>query len=151
MHDAIATSFDTIVFDDPDIPDALPTVARSRVSTAELTMHVLVLSQWHRRTPDLRETACGVATPLGSMLRREALTEMTVDDRPAGKLCLDCFTPHERVRAAKADQDARDKSEAEHEQWLAESDVRVQERNKRHDEITARLRAVRDTKKQGDR
>lgn len=80
---------DTLVIDDPDV--LRPVVARTRTDGA-LTMQVLTLGTWHRRTPDLSHTACGVPIPTQfSPLRREALSE---------PLCSECFTPYERKRAA---------------------------------------------------
>lgn len=66
-----------------------PTVGRVR--TEELTMQVLAFGCWHRRTPDLLTTACGV--PFHSQfspLRREELTE---------PLCRECFTTFEINKA----------------------------------------------------
>lgn len=98
MHDAVAKSYETLVVDDPDAP-GMPTLPR--VSTEELTMHVHVDGEWHRRMPDLSETSCG--RPFHSQFstpRREELT---------GALCETCFTPRERQRA----QEHADKLRAE--------------------------------------
>ena len=60
---------------------------RGRVATAELTMQVMVMGEWHRRTPDLKSTACGV--PYHSQYaptRREEL---------CNPLCHACFTDYE--------------------------------------------------------
>lgn len=104
---------ETIVVDDPDVPHvpapaAIELPVLGRVSTAELTMQVHVRGEWHRRTPDLKETACGV--PFHgefSRTRREVLTLLD------GDLCHACFTPHEMLRAMQADAEALAAAEAE--------------------------------------
>lgn len=96
MFDA-AVHYEAFVGEEPE------SIAIGRVSTEDLVAHVLVLGQRHRRTPDLRETSCGV--PIHSEFYpplREALTHR---DTPGG-LCTDCFTPHEILRAMQADADA---------------------------------------------
>lgn len=83
MDDA-AYAFDTFVVDDPD---EQPMPSLGRVRTEDLTMQILVMGQWHRRTPDLKATACGV--PYHSQFaptRREEL---------CNPLCPQCFTDHE--------------------------------------------------------
>lgn len=86
LHDAYAR--DTYVIDVDSFDDA---PSMPRVPTEELTMHVNVLGRWHRRTPDLAATACGIlyhsqfCPP-----RREELV---------GDLCGECFTEFERNRA----------------------------------------------------
>lgn len=81
---------DTLVIDDPGV--SRPVVVRTRADGA-LTMQVMTLGEWHRRTPDLSHTACGVPIPTQySPLRREALTE---------PLCSECFTKFELSRAAE--------------------------------------------------
>ena len=74
---------ETFVIDDPDLePPAV-----GRVATAELTMQVLILGRYHRRTPDLSHTACGI--PFHSEFtppRREQY---------GGTLCPECFTTFE--------------------------------------------------------
>ena len=90
MHDA-APKYepDTLIVEMPAI---------GRVSTEDLVAHVIVDGLRHRRTPDLRETACGeelhsqFAVPV-----REALTFAD------GKPCSGCFTSHEIKRAAEND------------------------------------------------
>jgi hypothetical protein len=72
---------ETIVIDDPD-----DRPSRRRVGE-ELTMQVYVESAWHRRTPDLKTTACG-----------EAFHSQFAKVRPeshAGVLCRICFTDYE--------------------------------------------------------
>lgn len=103
---AAAAVVETVVVDDPDAPDVhdVDAIAIPRVTTAELTMHVHVLGQWHRQTPDLVETSCGV--PFDTMFtskRREVLTERETNGAPAGRLCPLCFTSHEIRRAIAAD------------------------------------------------
>lgn len=85
MHDALSAAYELHrVMDDPDEPT---TIAISRVSTEDLTMQINVMGLWHRRTPDLKTTACGV--PFHSQFspsRREEL---------CGVMCPECFTAHE--------------------------------------------------------
>lgn len=120
MFDA-ATAFDTIVVDDPDEPATVPVIAR--VTTAELTMQIQVLGQWHRRTPDLAETACGVPVRLvETPTRREQLT--CAD----GGLCGTCFTPHEIDRARRNDEEAERRRIEEDERWFAEAEQRRSKR-----------------------
>lgn len=93
MHDAAhGYSPDAYVV---DADDRSPT--RSRTATEELTVHVQVIGTWHRRTPDIASTACGIQYhgQFGA-LRREELV---------GRLCGDCFTPFEMTRAAAANRD----------------------------------------------
>lgn len=78
MHDAYEA--DTVIVDVDDI--AVP-----RVRTEDLVAQILVMGRWHRRTPDLKTTACGV--PFHSQFaptRREEL---------CNPLCGSCFTAHE--------------------------------------------------------
>lgn len=96
MHDAIATSYPYAADDDAEQYPSLP-----RVATAELTMHVMVDGEWHRRLPDLSATSCD--KPYNAQFcppRREELT---------GPLCATCFTPTERAKA----QEHADKARAE--------------------------------------
>lgn len=88
MVTALAYERDTEVVDVDD-----PPIARSRVPTAELTMQVYVDGAYHRRTPDLATTACGL--PVHSEFtnaRREELTH------PLSREC-GCFTPFELSKA----------------------------------------------------
>ncbi len=69
---------------------AEPTAIRRRADT-ELTMQVLTGAAWHRRTPDLATTACGM--PFHSSftpVRRES---------HVGPLCGECFTAFERAHS----------------------------------------------------
>ena len=96
MFDA-APILDTYVTDDPDA-ERTETISIPRVATAELTMQVAVLGVWHRRTPDLSSTACGILYHSQfAPTRREEL---------CNPLCHECFTKHERSMA-----DARDDKE----------------------------------------
>jgi hypothetical protein len=121
MFDAAHAYETTVVIDDPDA-EPTPAIAIGRVKTAELTMQVQVDGAWHRRTPDLRETACG--EPIHSEFaatRREVLT------MEGGGLCETCHTPHEIRRAAENDAAAVEAT-AEEERKRAEKDA---ERSKR--------------------
>jgi hypothetical protein len=70
---------------------------RSRRPTEELTMQVNVSGAWHRRTPDLKTTACGEAFHAQfAAVRREALH---------GALCRVCFTSYELGQAEKTNQE----------------------------------------------
>ena len=98
MHDgARQYEADTVVI---DIEESSAPV-RNRVATAELTMQVMVLGEWHRRTPDLKTTACGV--PYHSQFaptRREEL---------CNPLCGSCFTHHELAIANVRDVEEGDR------------------------------------------
>ncbi len=86
-----ARSIETYVVDDPDAPAVVP---RSRAITEELIVHVQVQGMWHRRTPTLAETSCGISYHgQFSALRRQELV---------GRLCPVCFTKHELAIAAAA-------------------------------------------------
>ncbi len=81
---------DRIVIDDPDAPEP----SRASPADEEMTMQVYVIGVWHRRTPDLKTTACGI--PFHSQFataRRELLK---------GDLCPTCFTSFELAKAAEA-------------------------------------------------
>lgn len=70
-----------------------PTVSRRK--TTEVIMHVLVGGLWHRRSPELGETACGQSYHSEySPVRPEQLRH------PMSRAC-DCFT---RKELAKADE-----------------------------------------------
>lgn len=71
-------------------------------------MQVQVLGQWHRRTPDLKETACGV--PYHGEFCRTRREVLTLAD---GDMCEQCFTPHEMLRAMQADAEALNAADAE--------------------------------------
>jgi hypothetical protein len=74
---------DTIIVDDPD---------------AEPVMHVIVMGQRHRRTPDLATTAYGV--PFHSQFALTRPEQLTCREGP---LCPECFTPFEIDKADLAD------------------------------------------------
>lgn len=151
MFDVASHAYDETkkVTDDPDDPTA--PISFGRAETEELVVQTFVLGQWHRRMPDDALTACAVPIPRGSHIRREMLTERAVDGRPAGALCGECFTSHERTRAAKTDQQARAREADESDAWLAEAPRRAEERERRQDEITERLRAIRVPPIKGDK
>lgn len=103
-------ALDTEVIDDPETPE-MPRIAIGRVVTAELTMQVLLLGNWHRRLPDADETSCGV--PFRVMTtppRREVLTHRD------GPLCLDCFTGHEMRKAESNDRAAIEREDKQFEE-----------------------------------
>jgi hypothetical protein len=128
MFDA-AAAIDTLVVDDPD---ATPAPTFGRVATAELTMQILVLGQWHRRTPDLAETSCGVPVRMvETPMRREVLTFRASQGQPAADMCPDCFTPHEIKRAIEVDLAALKAEEAAADKWLGEAPQRADEREAR--------------------
>lgn len=82
---------ETVVIDDPSAP-------RSFADDEEESMrHVNVLGLWHRRTPDLSATACGI--PFHSQFVGTRPAEL----KQAELMCTDCFTGHEMRRARDAD------------------------------------------------
>lgn len=131
MHD-VAYAFDKVVADDPDDPGSIAPsvevaqVARGRVPTAELTMQVLTEGFWHRRTPDLTETACGL--PLRMVTTPPRREELTLRH---GKLCELCFTEHERAKAYRLDREAEEAAAAEDQRWLDGAPLRAEQRAKR--------------------
>lgn len=87
MHDAAHKYEPNTIVWDLDEQSTQP-IAIGRASTEDLVAQVNVMGKWHRRTPDLKETACGV--PYHSQFaptRREEL---------CNPLCNDCFTAHEQ-------------------------------------------------------
>lgn len=130
MFDAsAAAAVDTLVVDDPD---ATPTPSFGRVTTAELTMQILVMGQWHRRTPDLEESSCGVPVRMvETPMRREALTFRASQGSPAADLCPLCFTAHEIKRAIENDMRSLKAEQAETQKWLDEAPARADERDAR--------------------
>jgi hypothetical protein len=117
---AYADDSDTLVVDEPDAP-----IAIGRVSTGDLTMQVRIANAggWHRRTPDLSETACGVPfhSEFGN-LRRE---QLTMED---GGLCAECHTGHELMRAAQNDRAAQLAAEMEQRRREIEDERRTARR-----------------------
>ena len=89
---------------DTEVTDEPPPIAIGRVSTADLTMQIKVagIGGWHRRTPDLSETACGV--PFHSQFGVPRREQLTMAD---GGLCDQCHTEHEMRRAAENDERTR--------------------------------------------
>jgi hypothetical protein len=94
MHDALAryeADTEIVDVDEWHAPPSLP-----RVPTGELTMQVYVDGAYHRRTPDLATTACGV--PYHSEFSKPRREELT---HPLSRDC-GCFTPFELTRADAA-------------------------------------------------
>lgn len=90
----LAHTYDTFVIDDPDAPQA------STADEDEHMRHVQVMGVWHRRTPDLRTTACGIPYHSQFCPTREAKLE------DAEHMCSGpegCFTNHEVRKAVEAD------------------------------------------------
>lgn len=89
MHDAAPTyDRDTYVL---DVDDYRQTPSLPRVATEELEMQVYVEGAWHRRMPDLSETACELRIDSQrSPVRRNELR---------GDLCPICHTAAEMERA----------------------------------------------------
>lgn len=128
---------DTIVVDPDEILRpallSMPEIAIPRVPTAELTVQVNVMGQWHRRTPDLKETACGVPYH-GEFYatRREVLSHRD------GELCDVCFTPHEILRGIQADAEAL----AAEEEAQRKRDAEAAEKDRKAKEASARAMAT---------
>lgn len=80
---------DVLVVDDPDDPS-------SADDEEEGMRHVYVLGIWHRRTPDLLATACGVLYHSQFAPTRPGVLD---DD---SSLCRDCFTSFELYKARTA-------------------------------------------------
>lgn len=150
MFDGAAAAVDTVVMDDPDAPGA-PAIGRATTvdeiaDAEELTMQILVLGEWHRRTPDLKETACGVPVRMvETPMRPEVLSERATATSPAGRMCRECFTPHELKRACANDNEAIKAEDEAAQKWLDEAPQRAQAREARREE-----RARRNTNR-GDR
>lgn len=92
-----AYEVDTVIADEP-APEPL---ARPRtVTDGALTMQVYTMGKWHRRTPDLSHTACGLRIDSQRCpVRREELS----GDLCAGDAERDpCFTTFELVLAGSA-------------------------------------------------
>jgi hypothetical protein len=144
MFDGVAAVVETLVVDDPDAATA---AAIGRVTTAELTMQILVLGQWHRRTPDLAETSCGVPVRMvETPMRREVLTFRATQGQPPGDLCPECFTGHEIKRAIEHDLTLLKAEEAAAQKWMDEAPQRADEREQREAQaLAARARARRNT------
>ncbi len=92
MHDRVPSY-------DPDVVVVDVVGPRPRTITSELTMQILTMGAWHRRTPDLAFTSCGLAYHAQfAPVRRES---------HAGPLCTICFTDFEI--ACSADLEKTDK------------------------------------------
>jgi len=77
-----------VPWDEPD-PERKPyePLTVGRVSTEDLVAQVNVLGKWHRRTPDMSATSCGILYHSQfAPTRREEL---------CNPLCDACFTPYE--------------------------------------------------------
>lgn len=84
----------------------------------EVEMHILVLGQRHRTTPDQSETACACPAPHPRTLLRVALTFAD------GDMCPLCFTPHELLRAMQHDTDAANAEDERRKRWEAEAEAK---------------------------
>jgi hypothetical protein len=75
-----------------DEEDTNPSFTRPRTAAdGALTMHVMVNGHWHRRTPDMGSTACGILYHAQfAPVRREELSQ---------PMCRGCFTAHELALA----------------------------------------------------
>jgi hypothetical protein len=93
MHDAAPRYDRNAVVDVPGEP------ARPRTLTEELTVQIMTNGTWHRRTPDLKSTACGQSF--------HAQFTPTRLESHKGPLCLVCFTPYEREKSAEIDRAER--------------------------------------------
>lgn len=105
-HEALAFAgyeADTVVAD----AELAPPIAKPRtVTDGALTMQVYTMGKWHRRTPDLSHTACGIQIDgQRCPVRREELS---------GDLCIGteetdpCFTGYELSLAAINNRKDRD-------------------------------------------
>lgn len=102
MHDALARYEPDTVVVDVERPTTRTKPTSPRAHPEELTMQVLADGAWHRRTPDLKTTACGM--PLHSQfspVRREELRH------PLSRAC-GCFTSFELARADQLEAADRD-------------------------------------------
>jgi hypothetical protein len=118
-------SLETVVVDDPD---EQPRPVRGRVSTGELTVHVLS-GVWHRRMPDGSETSCGEELMPRHMAflptRREDAVFGTADlVEPLGTLCEECFTPRELAKAAEKERERVERDDAQYEAFWRNAKTR---------------------------
>jgi hypothetical protein len=97
MQDALAYQRDTEVFDVDDLDEPQPSIARSRVDTGDLTMHVYVDGAWHRLDPYTLDAACGAKVTANSARMHERAFKY-----PLARDC-GCFTKVELERADAAD------------------------------------------------
>jgi hypothetical protein len=103
MFDQSSSASRAYAFDDAldtEVIDVEEPPVRSRVPTAELTVHIVYESRRHRRLPDLSGASCGQKYHAGfASVYREELTHAN------GRLCEDgCFT---KVELAIADAEER--------------------------------------------
>jgi hypothetical protein len=100
--DGALAAYETYVVDVEDSID---------VPDFEVVVQAIVMGLVHRTIPGEHETSCGVPFRLATTpTRREQLTER------GGKLCADCFTPHELAKAKAndvrdAERERRDEAE----------------------------------------
>jgi hypothetical protein len=85
---ALRYELETVVV---DVPEERP--SRPRTVTGELTVQILTGGCWHRRTPDLRTTACGQTF--------HAQFTPTRLESHVGPLCTECFTAYEQDQSAR--------------------------------------------------
>lgn len=117
MHDARAArqyQADTVVEDVDDwnaptpqrarVPTMPPPIARGRVATGDLTVHVLLMDcvdgtndGWHKLAPNGYETACGIAFGMREEVDRRVERQLA---HPLNVNC-DCWTRRERSDADK--------------------------------------------------
>jgi hypothetical protein len=92
-----AYEVDTEVVDVDDPP--VEAIARSRVATEDLTMHVLIheTGYWHRLHESTTKTACGIPVSLQrSQMQGRRLVEHPLAPRESG---CECWTTEERREA----------------------------------------------------
>lgn len=135
----VSAYYDVLVIEEGRAEER-PTIAVSRTPTEEMTMQVYVQAEWHRRTPDGMNCACGPRIPTDMLfIRREILSEREIDGRPSGKLCVECFTAFERWRASEYDKQAREDERRQVEEWEADARRRMEESDRRITERMAKL------------
>jgi allophanate hydrolase subunit 2 len=103
MNNAAYAHYDTVVIDDPD-SQAPVAVTRSRTTTEELQMQVLVHGEWHRMLDDHTQTACGEPWHAGRTPSERTGPRLTAR---GGRLCGRCYTPREIEKAAENDLKAK--------------------------------------------
>lgn len=91
MHDALRQYEPDTEISDAEDPVA-QTIARSRVPTGDLTVHVMLDDGcWHRMFPDTTETACGLQV---NMLLQLGIRQERKLEHPLSRTC-DCWTRRE--------------------------------------------------------
>jgi hypothetical protein len=93
MHDALAYQRDTEIVDLDDLDEPQPSIARSRVDTGDLTVHVYIDGAWHRLDPFTLDAACGAKVTANSARLNERAFKF-----PLSRDCR-CFTELELERA----------------------------------------------------